>query len=319
MEILRVEDLHVYFPIKKGLFGRVIGYVKAVNGVSFAVNSYDGLALVGETGSGKTTILRTILKLEKPTRGRIFFKNKDIFLLTKKEESWYRRSVQAVFQNPFQSLNPRMKVFDIVAEPIRKHQKLEEKDIRKKVSELLELVGLPLSTMNQYPSNLSGGQAQRVALARALAVNPELILLDEPTSALDVSIQAQIINLLQELREKFNMTYLLVTHDLSIVRYIVKNILVLYRGNVMEVGSVDTVFQEPLHPYTQALMASFPDPIKGLTYHTNYSLLKEDKAYAEALGCKLAHRCRYATKICYEKKPLLVNVKNRLVACWLYI
>lgn len=319
MEILRVEDLRVYFPIKRGLFGRVIGYVKAVDGVSFAVNNHEGLALVGETGSGKTTILRTILKLEKPTWGRVLFKNKDIFSLTKKEENLYRKSVQAVFQNPFQSLNPRMKVFDIVAEPIRKHQKLKENDIRKKVNELLELVGLPLSVINQYPSNLSGGQAQRVAIARALAVNPELILLDEPTSALDVSIQAQIINLLRELGEKFSITYILVTHDLSITRYIVKNILVLYRGNVMEVGSIDAVFQEPLHPYTQALMASIPDPFKGLTHHTNYALLKEEKAYTEVPGCKLAHRCHYATKICYEKRPSLVNVKNRLIACWLYI
>lgn len=318
MEILRVEDLYVYFPIKRGLFGRVIGYVKAVDGVSFAVKSGEGLALVGETGSGKSTILRAILKLVEPTRGRILFKNKDIFSLARAEERWYRGKVQAVFQNPFQSLNPRKRVYDIVAEPIRKHLRMREDDVRGRVSELLELVGLPPSISTQYPPSLSGGQAQRVAIARALAVNPELILLDEPTSALDVSVQAQILSLLRELGSKLNVTYLLVTHDLSIVGYIVKNIVVLYRGNVMEVGNVDDIFRKPLHPYTQALVASIPDPLRGLVNWAGGKLLKEEEVYREVAGCKLAYRCPYAAEECLERRPPLIDAQGRLVACWLH-
>lgn len=316
MEVLRVEDLYVYFPIRRGLFGRTVGYVKAVDGVSFNVNRGEGLALVGETGSGKSTILRTILKLQKPTRGRIFFEGKDIFSLTRKEETWYRRKVQAVFQNPFQSLNPRIKVYDVLVEPLTKHLKLDKNEARKRVLDLLEVVGLPQSILDQYPPNLSGGQAQRVAIARALAVNPELLLLDEPTSALDVSVQAQILSLLQELGTKFGVTYLLVTHDLSIVGYIVRRVAVLYRGNIMEMGSVGDLFREPLHPYTRALIASIPDAFAGLLI-TPEKLLREE-VFGDLNGCKLVYRCHYATEKCFASRPPLVSVRGRLVACWLY-
>ncbi|MEM1858128.1 MAG: ABC transporter ATP-binding protein [Desulfurococcaceae archaeon] len=314
MEILKIEDLYVYFPVKRGLLGRTVGYVKAVDGVSLSVSRGDGLALVGETGSGKSTILRVILKLQRPTRGKVFFEGRDIFSLTRVEESWYRRKVQAVFQNPFQSLNPRMRVHDILVEPLNRYVKLEEGEVEK-VHELLELVGLPYSVLNQYPASLSGGQAQRVAIARALAVNPELVLLDEPTSALDVSVQAQILNLLQELGRKLNVTYLLVTHDLAIVSYIAKKVAVLYRGNVVEISPVNDVFSKPLHPYTQALTASIPDPFKGIA---SGKLLKEEEVYREVSGCKLAYRCPYAEEKCFEKRPTLLNIQGRLVACWLY-
>lgn len=318
MELLKIEDLYVYFPIKRGLFGRITGYVKAVDGVSFGISRGEGLALVGETGSGKSTILRVILKLQKPTRGKVFFEGKDIFALTRVEESWYRRKVQAVFQNPFQSLNPRMRVHELLVEPMKKYLKPEESEVERRVRELLELVGLPHSVLNQHPASLSGGQAQRVAIARALAVNPELVLLDEPTSALDVSIQAQILNLLQELSRKLNVTYLLVTHDLSIVSYVAKKVAVLYRGNIMEISTVSDVFGKPLHPYTQALTMSIPDPFKGIESSAGGRFLKEEEVYREIDGCKLAYRCPYAERKCFEKRPALLDVQGRLVACWLY-
>ncbi|MEM0257052.1 MAG: ABC transporter ATP-binding protein [Sulfolobales archaeon] len=318
MEILRIEDLYVYFPIKRGLFGQTVGYVKAVDGVSLDVSRGDGLAIVGETGSGKSTILRVILKLQKPTRGKVFFEGRDIFSLTRSEESWYRRKVQAVFQNPFQSLNPRMRVYDILVEPLKRYMKLGKSEVERRVRELLELVGLSQSVLNQYSASLSGGQAQRVAIARALAINPELVLLDEPTSALDVSIQAQILNLLQELRHKLNVTYLLVTHDLAIVSSIVEKIAVLYRGNIVEIGSVNDIFSKPLHPYTQALIASIPDPFKDIANTATGRFLKEEEVYREVSGCKLAYRCPYAEKKCFEKRPPLHNIQGRLVACWLY-
>lgn len=316
MDLLRIEDLYVYFPIKRGLFGHVIGYVKAVDGVSFTLNKCEGLALVGETGSGKSTILRVILKLQKPTKGRVFYDGKEIFSLSKPEENWYRRKVQAVFQNPFQSLNPRMRVYDIIAEPIKKYMNTGENEIKKKVEEVINLVGLPLSLLNQYPANLSGGQAQRIAIARAIAVNPELILLDEPTSALDVSVQAQILSLLQDLSTRLNVTYLLVTHDLSIVNYIAKRIVVLYRGNIMESGSVEDVFKNPLHPYTQTLIMSIPDPFFGIT--GLISSLSKEEVFKEINGCKFAYRCPYAMNKCYEKRPSLISVQDRLVSCLLY-
>lgn len=318
MSLLSIENLYVYFPIKRGLFGRIVGYVKAVDGVSFGVERNESVALVGETGSGKTTILRVILKLEKPTSGRVLFEGKDIHALSRSEESWYRRSVQAVFQNPFQSLNPRMRVYDILAEPLRKRLKLKNDEIRERVNELLELVGLPPAVLNQYPANLSGGQAQRVAIARAISLNPKLVLLDEPTSALDVSIQAQILNLLQELSSKVNVTYLLVTHDLSIVSYLAKKVVVLYRGNVMEVGSTGDIFSKPLHPYTQALIASIPDPFAESIGSIGEKLLREEEVYREVAGCKLAYRCPHSSRQCFEKRPPLIDKQGRLVACWLY-
>lgn len=318
MSLLSVEDLHVYYPIKRGLFGRVVGYVKAVDGVSFSVKQSESVALVGETGSGKSTILRVILKLEKPTSGRVLFEGKDIHALSKNEESWYRKSVQAVFQNPFQSLNPRMRVYDILVEPLKKYSRLKNNEIRERVNELLELVGLPPAILSQYPANLSGGQAQRIAIARAISVNPKLVLLDEPTSALDVSIQAQILNLLQELSSKVNVTYLLVTHDLSIVGYLAKKVIVLYRGNIMEIGDTEEIFSKPLHPYTQALAASIPDPFTGSIGLTSEKLLKEEEVYREVPGCKLAYRCPYSSKLCFEKRPPLLSKQGRLVACWLY-
>ncbi|MEM0027615.1 MAG: ABC transporter ATP-binding protein [Ignisphaera sp.] len=318
MSLLSVENLYVYFPIKRGLFGRVVGYVKAVDGVSFSVGWNESTALVGETGSGKSTILRVILKLEKPTGGRVLFEGKDIFALSNTEESWYRRNVQAVFQNPLQSFNPRMKIYDILAEPLKKHLGLNNNEIKERINELLELVGLPPAILNQYPAGLSGGQAQRVAIARAVSLNPRLILLDEPTSALDVSIQAQILNLLQELSSKVNVTYLLVTHDLSIVGYLVKKVVVLYRGNVMEVGSTGEIFSKPLHPYTQALIASIPDPFSGSMDSISKNLLREEEFYRDVAGCKLAHRCPYSSRLCFEKRPPLLSKQGRLVACWLY-
>ncbi|MEM0275233.1 MAG: dipeptide/oligopeptide/nickel ABC transporter ATP-binding protein, partial [Nitrososphaerota archaeon] len=218
--LLRIEDLKKYFPIRVGLFGKVVGYIKAVDGVSFNVDAGEVVSLVGESGSGKTTIARCLLLLEKPTSGKILYDSEDITQLRGEKLRNYRRSVQAVFQNPFLSLDPRMNVFQIISEPVKNSMKLSREELLEYVSSLLELVGLDKSFLDKYPHELSGGQAQRVAIARAISLKPKLIILDEPTSALDVSVQAQILNLLADLKKELSLSYLLITHDLSIVKYI---------------------------------------------------------------------------------------------------
>ncbi len=321
MPLLEVKDLTKYFPIRSGLLGRIVGYVKAVDGVSFEINENSILGLVGESGSGKTTIARCILKLYEPTSGSIIFEGKDVAPLKGGSLKWYRRKVQAVFQNPFLSLNPRMKVESIISEPLKTHTSLTKKEIKEKVEDLLNKVGLPKEIGKRYPYDLSGGQAQRVAIARALALQPKLIVLDEPTSALDVSVQAQILNLLAELRKEFKLSYLLITHDLSVVRYISDFIAVIYLGKIVEYGPTEEIFTNPLHPYTKALLSSVPEPDPRIKKLSKRIILPGEppSAVNPPKGCRLHPRCPYVKEECRINEPPLVEInENHYVRCWLY-
>jgi oligopeptide/dipeptide ABC transporter ATP-binding protein len=312
--LLRVENLKVYFPIKSGFFGKIIGYVKAVDGVSFSLKKGEIHALVGESGSGKTTIVKAILRLVDPIEGRIIFDEKDITKMREDELRWYRRRVQAVFQNPQTSLNPRMKVKDILAEPLKIHTDLTYKEILEKIRELIKLVGLPESVLEHSPPSLSGGQAQRVAIARAISINPELILLDEPTSALDVSTQAQILNLLLDLKEKLGLSYILVTHDISVAKYMADYISVIYLGKIVEQGPAAYVLNEPLHPYTRLLLSSVPELEKTIT---SFPKIIEREDIKEIKGCKFSPRCPLASDRCFREEPPLIEVKKEhFVSCW---
>ncbi|MEM1603957.1 MAG: ABC transporter ATP-binding protein [Zestosphaera sp.] len=316
--LLEVNGLTKYFPVKTGLFGRVVGYVRAVDGVSFEVAEGTVFALVGESGSGKTTTLRCILKLTEPTSGEIRVDGRDVTRLKGKELKWFRRDVQAVFQNPYLSLNPRMRVKDLIAEPLKTHTEMSKEEIYRRVAEVLALVGLPEAVANQHPPSLSGGQAQRVAIARALSIEPKLLLLDEPTSALDVSVQAQILNLLVELKEKLKLTYLLVTHDLSVVRYMSDYVAVMYLGKIMEVGTSDEIFSEPGHPYTLALLSSIPEPDPRIKKLKKKIMLSGEppSPMNPPSGCRLSNRCPYAIRECVAEEPELTKVtKTHYVRC----
>ncbi|RLG85044.1 MAG: peptide ABC transporter substrate-binding protein, partial [Thermoprotei archaeon] len=258
--LLEVTDLKKYYPIRAGIFGRIVGYVKAVDGVSFAIDYGKVLGLVGESGCGKTTVAKCILRLVEPTAGSIIFEGKDLAKIKGKELKKQRKYIQAVFQNPFLSLNPRLKVKSIIAEPLTTHMKLTKIEISERVKKLLEIVGLPATIAERYPHELSGGQAQRVAIARAIALNPKLVILDEPTSALDVSVQAQILNLLTELKDRLNLSYMIISHDLSVVRYISDDVAVMYLGKIVEISETEELFKNPIHPYTQALLSAVPEP-----------------------------------------------------------
>ncbi len=317
--LLKIENLKKYFPIKVGLFGKIAGYVKAVDRVSLNIDSREVVSLVGESGSGKTTIAKCILLLEKPTDGRMLYKGEDIILFRGEKLREYRRGVQAVFQNPFLSLDPRMSVFEILSEPVKNNLNLSKMELHEYMLKLLEMVGLDGSFLEKYPHELSGGQAQRVAIARAISLKPKLLILDEPTSALDVSVQAQILNLLADLKNELGLSYLLITHDLSIVRYISDRIIVMYLGRVMEAGLSEEIFNEPLHPYTQALFSSIPDPY--YREPKRISLRGEPPSPINPPpGCRFHTRCPHAVEICGRKEPLEYEAsKTHKVYCWLHL
>lgn len=317
--LLRIEDLKKYFPIRVGLFGKVVGYIKAVDGVSFNIDAGEVVSLVGESGSGKTTIARCLLLLEKPTSGKILYDGEDITLLRGEKSRNYRRSIQAVFQNPFLSLDPRMNVFQIISEPVKNSMKFSREELLEYVSSLLEMVGLDESFLDKYPHELSGGQAQRVAIARAISLKPKLIILDEPTSALDVSVQAQILNLLADLKKELSLSYLLITHDLSIVKYISDRIIIIYLGRIMETGLSEEIFENPLHPYTQILFSSIPDPYRKS--RERIILRGEPPSPVNPPpGCRFHTRCPYAIDICKEREPPEIKVSSmHKVYCWLHV
>jgi oligopeptide/dipeptide ABC transporter ATP-binding protein len=319
--LLEVEELVKYFPIKYGLFGKTIGYVRAVDGVSFSIKENSVFSLVGESGSGKSTIAKCVLKLLEPTSGRIVFEGKDITSLRGKSLKWYRRSVQAVFQNPFLSLNPRMKVESIVAEPLKIHLSMKSDEAKEEVYNLLELVGLSREIGSKYPHELSGGQAQRVAIARAIASKPRLLVLDEPTSALDASVQAQILNLLMDLKKELRLSYLLISHDLSVVRYMSDYVAVIYLGKIIEYGSVEELFNYPAHPYTKALLSSVPEPDPATRKLKNRIVLPGEppSPVDPPKGCRLSPRCPYVQEKCKSSEPELISIgKDHLVRCWLF-
>lgn len=319
-QLVRIENLKVYFPIRSGLvFERHIGDVKAVDDVSFSIERGETLGLVGESGCGKTTLGRTILRLYDPTEGHIFFEGRDIANLSGKELRATRRRMQMVFQDPYASLNPRQNVGNIVGEPLFVHGIAKGAELDKRVGELLDVVGLPSNAGNRYPHEFSGGQRQRIGLARSLALNPDLIVADEPVSALDVSIQAQIINLLEDLQDEFNLTLLFVAHDLAVVRHISDRIVVMYLGKIMEIAPAAQLYDEPLHPYTKSLLSAVPIPDPAVERSRERIFLRGDLPSSSnpPSGCRFHTRCPFAQKErCADEVPELRMLRSQqFVAC----
>jgi oligopeptide transport system ATP-binding protein len=314
--LLEVKNLKKYFPIKAGIW-KVKGYIRAVDGISFFVREGETLGLVGESGCGKTTVGRCILRLIEPTTGEIYFDGQNIMKLNEKDMRKYRRYMQIVFQDPFASLNPRKKIIDLVAEPLVVHGFPKNK-LQEKVIELLDSVGLGKELFFRFPHELSGGQRQRVCIARALALNPKFIVLDEPTSSLDVSVQAQILNLLKELRWKLSLSYLFISHNLSVVKFISNRIAVMYLGKIVESADSKELFTRPLHPYTQALLSSIPVPEPNFIKKRVILQGEIPTATAPPSGCRFHPRCQYAQPICGKKEPNLIEEnKDHFVACHL--
>ncbi len=318
MALLEVRNLKKHFPVKKGILSRTVGYVRAVDGVSFSLRKGETFGLVGESGCGKTTVGRSILRLIEPTAGQVVFNGQDLLTLDVEELRQVRGSLQIIFQDPFSSLNPRMNVGKIIAEPIRNHLKDTKAQTRDRVAHLMESVGLHPDQMSRYPHEFSGGQRQRIGIARALALNPMVIVCDEPVSALDVSIQAQVINLLVELQEKMNLSYIFIAHDLSVVEHISDRVAVMYLGRIVEMATDRELYQNPQHPYTQALLSAvpIPDPEAG----RQRILLEGDIPGPLNLpsGCTFHTRCPKRMEECSQKEPIFKDQGNdHWVACHL--
>jgi peptide/nickel transport system ATP-binding protein len=321
-ELLRVEDLKVYFPIKSGLvFDRHVGDVKAVDGVSFEIKRGETLGLVGESGCGKTTVGRTILRLYEPTEGRILFEGEDISSMSQKEMRKLRGRMQMIFQDPYSSLNPRQSVGNLISEPLKIHGISSGDKARARAEELLEIVGLPKSATARYPHEFSGGQRQRIGLARSLSLNPDLIVADEPVSALDVSIQAQMVNLLEELQEEFDLTYLFIAHDLAVVRHISDRVAVMYLGKIVEIADADELYASPRHPYTMALLSAVPIPDPLVEESRERILLKGDlpSPANPPSGCRFHTRCPFRQpERCDTEDPALRTLADGHVAACHY-
>ena len=317
--VLEVKNLKKYFEIRGGLLNQVIGYVKAVDNVSFSVNRGETLGIVGESGCGKSTTGRAILRLLEPTGGQVYFDGVDLATLSREAMRQKRKEMQMIFQDPYASLNPRMLVADIIGEALPAHGITNQGDIIRRVNETLELCGLTLEQGQRYPHEFSGGQRQRVGIARSLILKPKIIIADEPVSALDVSIQAQIINLLQDLQVEFGLTYLFISHDLSVVRHISKRVGVMYLGRMVEIGLAETLYENPLHPYTQALLSAIPltDP----SAKRERIILQGDvpSPANPPDGCAFSPRCPKVMDICKTVRPEITSLAdNYQVACHLY-
>ena len=320
--LLDVRGLQMHFPVSKGvIFQSKVGEIKAVDGVSFQIMRGETLGLVGESGCGKTTIGRCILQLLKPTGGEVRFRGEDLTQLSGKEMRPLRKELQVIFQDPYGSLNPRMTVGSIVEEPLIIHKIGDRNERKGKVQELFEVVGLNPNMMDRYPYEFSGGQRQRIGIARALAVNPTFIVCDEPVSALDVSIQAQVINLLRSLQERFDLTYLFIAHDLSVVRHISDRVAVMYLGKIVEITGRDELYRDPKHPYTRALLSAVPIPDPVVEASRERIILTGDvpSPIDPPKGCSFHPRCPFAMDVCREITPVLKQTtQGHSVACHLY-
>ena len=317
--LLQVDNLMMHFPIYRGVIQRQVGAVRAVDGVSFAIQRGETLGLVGESGCGKSTTGRTILQLYKPTSGSVQFEDVDLVHLKGEELRKIRRKMQMIFQDPYASLNPRMTVADIVGEPLVVHDVAKGKEIQDRVNHLLEIVNLNPSFASRYPHEVSGGQRQRIGIARALALQPSFIICDEPISALDVSIQAQVVNLLEELQEQFNLTYLFIAHDLSMVKNISDRVAVMYLGVIVELAGRDELYSKPLHPYTQALLSAVPIPDPIADAKRQRTILQGDvpSPANPPSGCRFRTRCPIAEAVCAESRPEFREIRpGHFVACF---
>jgi peptide/nickel transport system ATP-binding protein len=314
--LLEIKNLKKYFPIKEGLFKRTKGHVKAVDDVSFTIGKGEAFGLVGESGSGKTTTGRTILRLTEKTDGEVWYKGRNLHDLSKEELRKLRPSMQLVFQDPYSSLNPRMRIGEAIGEALLEHKLATKADVRDKVLEVMELCGLAPYHIDRYPHEFSGGQRQRIGIARAMALQPDFLVADEPVAALDVSIQAQIINLFSELQEKKGLSYLFISHDLSVVEHLCTKIGIMYLGSLVELAPRDELFADPLHPYTKALLSAVPIP--DPTVKRERIILKGDipSPANPPSGCRFHTRCPFTTQRCVEEVPAFRNLgQDRYVAC----
>lgn len=317
--LLIVNDLKKYFPIQKGFFKRTVGYYKAVDGVSFTIDAGETFGLVGESGCGKTTVGKAILRLHEPTDGEILLEGRDICKMDRKELRNERKNMQIIFQDPYGSLNPRMTIEDIIAEPLKKHKLVQNAAVSCEVERILGTVGLSKMEMRKYPHEFSGGQRQRIVIARALAVKPKLIVCDEPVSALDVSVQAQILNLMQDLQEQLGIAYLFIAHGMPVVQHISKRVGVMYLGRIVEMAPSEEIFSNACHPYSKALMSAVPEP--DPTLRKQRILLKGEvpNLASPPQGCLFSSRCPHCSEKCIRLKPELQEVKpGHLVACHLF-
>ncbi|MGG4551589.1 MULTISPECIES: ABC transporter ATP-binding protein [Paenibacillus] len=319
LPILEIKDLKKHYPVKTGLLGRVTGAAKSLDGVSFAIQKGETFAIVGESGSGKTTLGKTVLRLIEPTSGSILFEGTDITELGTEPMRRLKTDMQMVFQDPFGSLDPKWTVRRILEEPLRTHYKLPKEELVKKVNDILEVVGLTAKHASRYPHELSGGQRQRVGIARALILEPKFIVFDEPVSALDVSIQAQVLTLLEELQSRLSLTYLFISHDLSVVRYISDHVGVMYLGKMMEMGPSEELFTNPLHPYTRALISAIPEPDVDKRRERIVLSGEVPSPRKPPSGCVFHTRCPHAMPQCSSVQPEWLKVsENRYTACHLY-
>jgi len=316
--LVRIEHLKKYFPIRKASFWNK-SFVRAVDDVSFDIRRGDTMALVGESGCGKSTVGKTIMRLIEPSGGNVFIGSKRVFQLDKNELKNIRKEIAMIFQDPYTSLNPRLRVMDIVAEPLKTHTNLKGKELEDKISILLEQVGVGKAHFWRYPHELSGGQRQRISIARALALNPSFLILDEPTSALDVSVQAQVLNLIVDLQKTYHLTYLFISHNLAVVEHISHRVIIMYLGKIVEMGYTKKIFSNPLHPYAKALLSAVPNPDPDRQVEQIMLIGDVPSPVNLPPGCNFHTRCPYAEKQCELDVPFLTKVgKDHYVACTLW-